>query len=111
MIFLNLIAITIIVCILIDLSGFVESVKRWVWKWVFSGKKEYKDFSFKPFDCSLCMTHHTLLLYLLFSSQFGIFNYLLVCVLSLCSSVITSFLITLKDFLIFFNNKLNDIIK
>ena len=110
MIFLKLISITAIVCFIIDLSGIQETVKKIIWRWVFKDKP-FQDFEMKFPFCSLCMTHHILLLYLLLTSQFGIFNYLLVCVLSLCSSVITSFLITLKDFLIFFNNKLNDIIK
>ena len=110
MIFLKLISITAIVCFIIDLSGIQETVKKIIWRWVFKNKP-FQDFDMKFPFCSLCMTHHILLLYLLFSSQFGIFNYLLVCLLSLCSSVITSFLITLKDFLIFLNNKLNGIIK
>lgn len=110
MIYLNLIALTAIVCFLIDLSGFVEFVKKLIWRWIFKDKP-FQDFEMKPFTCSLCMSHHIMLLYLLFSTQFSILNYLLVCILSLCSSVITSLLITFKDYLIFFNNKLNDIIK
>ena len=110
MIYLNLIALTAIVCFLVDLSGLQETVKKLIWRWIFKDKP-FQDFEMKPIDCSLCMSHHIMLLYLLFSLQFSILNYLLVCILSLSSSVITSFLITFKDYLIFFNNKLNDIIK
>ena len=110
MIYLNLIALTAIVCFIIDLSGIQETVKKLIWRWLFKDKP-FQDFEMKFPFCSLCMSHHIMLLYLLFSSEFSILNYLLVCILSLCSSVITSLLITFKDFLIFFNNKLNDIIK
>lgn len=99
-----------IVCFLTDLSGYITSIKRAIWKWVFNNNKPFQDFDLKPLDCSLCMTHHILLLYLLFTSQFSIVTYFIVCLLSLLSSNITSMLLLFKDFLIMIENKLSNLI-
>lgn len=99
-----------IVCFLTDLSGYITSIKRAIWKWVFGNTKPFQEFDLKPFDCSLCMTHHILLLYLLFTCQFSIVTYFIVCLLSLLSSNITSMLLLFKDFLIMIENKLSNLI-
>lgn len=109
MITLKLTALATIICYLIDLSGITTTIKQLIWKWLFKNK-QYQDFSLKPFDCSLCMVHHILLIYLLVITQFTLFNYLIVCILSFLSSNITSFLITLKELLIKFENKINNLI-
>ena len=99
-----------IICYLTDLSGYVTSFKKAIWKWLFKDKKQFQDFSLKPLDCSLCMVHHTLLLYLLASSQFTIFNYFFVCLLSFLSSNISGFLLVLKDFAAVLENKISNLI-
>lgn len=104
MIILKLIAITIIVSYLVDLSGITTTIKRLIWWFVFKDKKPYQHFQFKLIDCSLCITHHTLLIYLLAVGEFSIFNYLLVCLLSFFSSNITSLLIRIKDLIIKIEN-------
>ena len=98
------------VCFLTDLSGYVISVKQAIWKWLFKDKREFQDFSLKPLDCSLCMVHHTLFIYLLATSQFTIFNYFCVCLLSLLSSNISSCLLVFKDFITAIENKLSNLI-
>ena len=45
---LTLFLIAVCTVIVIDLSGFIDTLKHWVWKWAFKGKKEYQDFSLKP---------------------------------------------------------------
>ena len=110
MIILKLIAITVIICYWIDLSGVVTSLKMLYWRWLFGKEKEYQDFSAKPFDCSLCMCHHIMLLYLLFTCQLTLFNYLVVCLLSFLSANFTSLILLLKDVLITAENKFNNLI-
>lgn len=104
MIILKLIAITVIVSYLVDLSGIVTTIKRLIWWFVFRDKKLFQDFQFKLIDCSLCITHHTLLIYLLVVGEFSLFYYLVVCMLSYFSSNITSLLIRIKDLIIKIEN-------
>lgn len=95
----------IIVNYWIDLSGVVSSIKRLLWKWLFKNKP-FQDFSFKPFDCSLCMCHHILFLYLLISGEFSIYTYCFVCLLSFQSANITNLLICLNDLITKITNKI-----
>lgn len=74
-------------------------MKKLIWKWL-RGNKEYQDFELKPFDCALCMSHHTMVIFLLCTGQFTLFNYMCVCLLALMSSNISGLLITLKDMLV-----------
>ena len=102
--------ITIAVCYWIDLSGVVTSIKRLLWSWVFKKQQPYQDFNLKPFDCSLCMSHHIMLIYLLCTSQCTLFNYVLVCILSFISANITGLLYCLKDWFVVLESKLNNLI-
>lgn len=63
---LNLLLICLILVFIIDISGFVDTVKHWIWKWLYK-TKEYRDFNLKPFDCSLCATWWSGLIYLCFT--------------------------------------------
>ncbi len=67
MIELNMFLIAVCCVIIIDISGFVDTVKHWIWKWVWKEKRPYQDFPFKPFECSFCMTWWICLIYLLFA--------------------------------------------
>lgn len=50
-IYIELLFVTIIVVYIVDLSGFSESLKEGLSKWLKGPVKRLK-----PFDCSLCMT-------------------------------------------------------
>ena len=54
---MELLLIAICVVILVDLSGFIETIKHWIWDFTYKKKREYRDFDFRPFSCSFCMTH------------------------------------------------------
>lgn len=69
----------------------------------------YKDFEFKPFTCSLCMTHHINLLYVVLTGQFSIYIYMVICMLSFMSKHITGALNLLSDILVKAENKIYDI--
>lgn len=51
----------------ISYSGFVEQFKVLLWK-LFNGKIQYRYYSLKPFDCCLCSTWWTVLIYGLFTN-------------------------------------------
>lgn len=100
---INLILIQIIICFIIDMSGIIPSIKTVISKYLTKDKITTSNYSFKPFDCSLCMMHWIGLLYILFQSTPFIPYYALVCFLSLTTSNTTNLLFTIKD-------KLNKII-
>ena len=94
--FFNLLLITLAVVHLIDLSGFINTLKRWILKLL---GRPPQDFSLKPFDCSYCMTHHVSVIYLLCINQFTLINYVIVLSLAFMTPVIKDLMIYLKDLL------------
>lgn len=108
--FINLLLITICICFIVDLSGFVETVKKWIWRLLKGKDKPYKDFNFKPFDCSLCMSHHCMFIWALCTGNLSLPIYAVICGLSFLSSNITGFMSLIKDLLIKAENKIEDIL-
>ena len=64
---INILLISVICVIIIDGTDFIETIKHTIWKFAFNSSKPYRDFQFKPFSCSLCMTWWLSLAYLIFS--------------------------------------------
>ena len=108
MVLLKLLAITVIVVFIIDLAQFVEYLKRKLWKWL--ENKPYEDYRLKPFDCSLCMSHHIMLLYLICSGNFSLGMWMAVCLISYFSIHIKGLLEIVSELMIKAENKLNDIL-
>lgn len=96
---INLLCIAVITVFVIDLSGFVEGMKQRYWKWLM-GNKPYKGFSIKPFDCSLCMTHHICVIYALFAGIFSLPIWLYICGLSFFTPQIKGVLRGISDLMI-----------
>lgn len=105
----DLICIAVITVFVIDLSGFQDTVKRWIWKWCIKDKP-YREYSIKPFDCSMCMTHHICCLFALFSGYFTLPVWLFICMLSFFTGQIKGVLSVVKDMLIKAENKIYDIL-
>lgn len=96
---LNLLLISLILVFIIDISGFVDTVKRLVWKWVFNGKREYQDFDLKPFTCSLCSTWWAGILYLCFTGfSWAMVAY--VALLAFLTPIFKDIMIFIKDLMI-----------
>lgn len=106
MILLELLIMNLAVILIIDLSGFVPNLKRFISKWLTKQKIETDDFRIRPFDCSYCMTFWILLLYLLFTGQFTLVTLAAVILITHLTDVTRQFMLLLKDSLI----KLIDII-
>lgn len=106
---LQLILIQIIIVNLIDLSGFIDTIKYFLWKhYVKVG--DYHNLNIKPLSCSYCMNHHVAVIYLLIIGDFTLLNYMIVLLLSFMTPVIADLLNYIKDVLIYIQNKLYKLI-
>lgn len=94
--FFNLLLITLAVVHLIDLSGFIHTIKRTILKLL---GRPPQDFSIKPFDCSYCMTHHISVIYLLCIHQLTLINYVIILSLAFTTPVIRDLMIYFRDLL------------
>ena len=87
MIIQDLALITLIIVYLVDLSGGVNSLKQFIWKYCLDGKGKYPySFRLKPLDCSLCLTWWTGLVYLWITQGFSLESVALVAMFSYFSS-------------------------
>ena len=104
---LNLILLQLTIIFLVDLSGGIQSVKKFIWRHLKEGKP-YQDFPFKPFECSLCMTFWVGLIYLLITGSFSLPYIAFVCLLAFMTTTVKSLIWTLKDIIDRFINRLDD---
>ena len=99
MVLIDLFLIEIIVCFIVDCSGFINSIKRQYLRKVFKIKNpDISKINWKPFDCSLCMNFWTGMIYLLITSNFTLPNFAILSILSLMSSNVSGLLFTIKDY-------------
>lgn len=110
---INLILIAIIICFVVDVSGFFTFVKKFV-----ASRLEGKYKNITPEDikipfitCSLCSVWWAGLIYLLFVGKFTIPYIAFVAFLSLISSNISSILLLLKDILSTLENLIIKLLK
>ena len=61
----NLFLISVICVLIIDLSGFIDSLKYGLSKLLTKNKLASIDYRLKPIDCSLCMSFWISLIYIL----------------------------------------------
>ena len=89
--------IQLIICFIVDLSGVMTHIKKAIWKWLKGKDRPYKDFEFKPFDCSLCSGWWANLLFLLITHSFTIYYVAIAAGLSFLASTFSSCLQFIKD--------------
>lgn len=82
-VFLTLLQIQVIVVALVDCSGFMDWAKGKLARWL--GIRG--EISLKPFDCSLCMTHWTGLVWLIASGNISLTAYMVLLGLALSATV------------------------
>lgn len=95
----DIFSITIIVVFIVDLSGWTDTWKGWLHKWlrVPIGRA-------RPFDCSLCTTWWAGCVYLLCVGKFTLPWLAAVSVFAMCTPVVLNMLLTIIDLLnILFN--------
>lgn len=107
MIYINLLLIAIVVCFIVDLSGFVNELKRIILKKVLKIKNaDPSSLSLKPFDCSLCAVWWSCLIYLLITDSLTFTTIAFTAVLSFISPNISGFLGLIKELLTYIESKL-----
>lgn len=103
---LNLLIINLLIILIIDLSGFVPSLKRLISKTLTKNKINTDEFRIKPFDCSYCMTFWCLMLYLLIIGEFTLPYLFTVIVITHFTDVTKQLMVLSRDLLIKLINKI-----
>lgn len=100
-IILNIFLISVICVIIIDGTDIIDTIKHTIWKFAFKNTKPYRDFQFKPFSCSLCMTWWTSLTYLIISHHITLPYIAFSLLAAYMTPVINTSLIFIKEFFAF----------
>lgn len=110
---LDLFLLTVIICFIVDCSGFFNFIKKFIASRLEDKYKNLKAEDIKiPFiTCSLCSIWWCGLGYLLFTSNFTIPYIAFVAFLSLISSNISGFLFSIKDILALIENLIQRLIQ
>lgn len=103
--YLNVLFITLIFVIAIDVLGFWDEFSKLISKIITKGKV-VKPIDIKPFSCSTCMSFWTNLVYMFIVQQFSIFNVLFIIVLAMFAPEMGSLIIMFKDWIAALINKL-----
>lgn len=91
------------VVFVVDLSGFILHLKRWICRWL--GRSD-QDFSLKPLDCSFCMTHHICLGAMLLTGTLTLPLYTFTLFVCFFTPVIKDLLNWLRDLCVWLVDKL-----
>lgn len=103
---LKLFFISLIWTLILDLCGFALTVDKLLYRIFYKGRAFRDDAHFPPFDCSLCMTWWTGLLFLILNHSLTIFYIMILLVFAWSTTIQKDLVITVKDIII----KLVDII-
>ena len=90
----DLFSILIISVIVIDISGFVHSIKAAIGKFLGISPNSFR---IKPFDCSFCMTFWISLIYLLVVGRFTLLNIAIVLLLCCLTTPLKNLVMSLID--------------
>ena len=104
--YLKLIELTVIVVIIVDISGFIDSIKAFVGKVL--GINNVK---LKPFDCSLCMTFWVSMAYLIYANELSITTLMFSLLISVMTPVIQDLIYLIRDILGFILLKISKLLK
>lgn len=92
---LNIVFIQIIICFIIDLSGFIQEMEGILSKWL-----KFKCVIPKPFGCATCSGWWCNLIYLLISHHFTLPYIVFVALVAFLSKNISGFLLWLRELLV-----------
>ena len=90
----DLFSILIISVIVIDISGFIHSIKAAIGKFL---ELSPNSFRIKPFDCSFCMTFWVSLIYLLVVGRFTLLNIAIVLLLCCLTTPLKNLIMSVRD--------------
>ena len=107
MIYLNLFAITLVVVLIVDISGITEHISKWISHTITKGKFIATDIIEKIGICSFCVNFWCGLGYLILMNSFSIMNLLFVLVCSFFTPTIAGLLYLLRDLINKIINSIN----
>lgn len=90
----NLFSILIICVLVIDISGFVHSIKAAIGKYLGISPNSFR---IKPFDCSFCMTFWISVIYLLVVGRFTLVNIAIVLLLCCLTTPLKNLVMSVRD--------------
>ena len=90
----NLFSILIISVLVIDISGFVHSIKAAIGKYLGISPNSFR---IKPFDCSFCMTFWVSVIYLLVVGRFTLVNIAVVLLLCCLTTPLKNLVMSVRD--------------
>lgn len=100
MVYINILLIAVICVCIIDISGFVNSMKSALSKLLTKGKLSNSNYSLKPFDCSLCMTFWIGLIYLIICNSISILNIAVLLLIAVSTPIINDIIRLIQDLII-----------
>ena len=104
--YLKLFEITVIVIIIVDISGFIDSIKNLIGKVL-----HINNVSLKPLDCSFCVNWWLSLAYLLITNELSITAVMVTLLLSTMTPVVKDAIYLIRDILGFILLKINEFLK
>ena len=104
--YIDLFEITVIVVIIVDISGFIDSIKAFVGKVL-----GINNVSLKPLDCSLCMTFWVSMVYLIYANELSITTLMFSLLISVMTPVIQDLIYLIRDILGFILLKISKLLK
>ena len=102
--YIDLFELTVIVVIIVDISGFIDSIKAFVGKVL-----HINNVSLKPLDCSFCLNWWVSLGYLLITNQLSITAVMVALLLSTMTPVIGDLIYLMRDLIGKIINKIYNI--
>ena len=99
MLYLTLFEITMIVVLIVDISGITSHISRWISHWLTEGKFVVDDIITNLGNCSFCINFWAGLIYLLVTNQFSIFALMFVLLCSFFTETIVGMLYFVKDWI------------
>ena len=90
----DLFSILIISVLVIDISGFVHSIKVAIGKFLGISPNSFR---IKPFDCSFCMTFWVSMIYLLVVGRFTLVNIAVVLLLCCLTTPLKNLVMSVRD--------------
>lgn len=100
MVIINLCLIAVICVFIVDISGAMDSLKSGIKFILTKGKMNNSDYRLKPFDCSLCMTWWSCLIYLIIIGQLTFQYVAIICLLCTFCGLIKSSILLIEDIII-----------
>lgn len=98
---INLLLISVICVIITDITDFKDFILDIIYYWLYNKKRPpSSNFNIKPITCSLCQTHWTGLIYLLFTG-FTLQSYALLLFISVLTPTIASAILLIREILDF----------